>query len=358
MRRLEDYGWTTDNQVDWSSSELADYTPARVIADYGRQYKIAAPQELIAQLAGSLVHKLASTDMPKVGDWVAVELSDDDNIIHAVLPRSSEIARGHIGVHKTKQVVATNVDLALVVQPLDQDFSLERLERYIFQLSQQNIETVILLNKSDAAKDALSKQEEVSSLSVKSVILSAKFDSDVTTVEKLIPRGKTAVIMGSSGAGKSTLTNRLLGDEVQATAAIRERDGKGRHTTVHRELFVLPSGGMIIDTPGIRELQLWGDAADLAGAFPDIAAVIKNCKYSNCSHTVENDCAVTSGLKSGVIDKRRYKAYQNFAREIKALEDKRGAIAERRTAHSKAVAKRRRDRTLRYERDNDLSTLE
>ena len=252
MKTLQTYGWNDERTADWDARELGSYIPARVIADHGQQYKIATPDEISAQISGTLMHKLKTTDMPKIGDWVAVEINDETAIIHEVLPRASEIVRGHVGRMVDKQVIAANVDLAFIVQPLDHDFSPQRLERYIFQLSAQNIATVILLNKSDKALDASDKQQQLKSLDAETIIMSATNDSDLSDVERYITPGKTIVIMGSSGAGKSTLTNRLLGEDIQPTAAIRTKDSKGRHTTVHRELFVLPGGGMIIDTPGIR----------------------------------------------------------------------------------------------------------
>ncbi|MBI3889761.1 ribosome small subunit-dependent GTPase A, partial [Candidatus Saccharibacteria bacterium] len=275
MKTLKTYGWNDERANAWQESVHGTLLPGRIIADHGQYFKVATPHEVSAQLAGTLVHKSKTVDMPKIGDWVAVEMNDSTSaIIHSVLPRSSEIVRGHVGRQIDKQVIAANVDLAFIVQPLDNDFSPERLERYIFQLASQNIAVVILLNKADTSLDSVDKKAQLSDLAADIVVMSAREDTDLSAVEHFIAPGKTIVIMGSSGAGKSTLTNRLLGEEIQATAAIREKDSKGRHTTVHRELFVLPNGGMIIDTPGIRELQLWGDASDLEHLFPEIFAAI------------------------------------------------------------------------------------
>lgn len=355
MKTLETYGWTSTRAADWAAREHSTLMPARVVSDHGRHYKIVTPDEMPAQLAGVLVHKLATTDMPKIGDWVAVEMSDDQSAtIHEVLPRDNEIVRGHVGRMVDKQVVAANIDLAFIVQPLDHDFSPERLERYIFQLAAQHIRVVILLNKSDKALDATDKQQQLASLGVDTVIMSATTDNDLSAVEAYIAPGNTIVILGSSGAGKSTLTNRLMGEHVQATAAIRDKDSKGRHTTVHRELFVLPSGGMIIDTPGIRELQLWGNQADLEHTFPEIFAATRSCRYKNCSHAGEDGCAVASGLADGTIDPKRYRIYLGFKRELQTLEDRRGFITERRSQQTRESAKRRRQRTLRHDQDKSL----
>lgn len=346
MKTLQTYGWDDKRTTEWDSLHLESYIPARITADHGRHYKVAAPHEMSAQLAGVLTHKLETTNMPKIGDWVAIEVNSDNTaVIQQILPRTSEIVRGDAN-KSNKQVIAANIDLAFIVQPLDHDFSPSRLERYLFQLTTQGIETIILLNKADQADDALQKQSQLDSLNVKTIIMSALNDSDLSQVMEYIKPGKTIVIMGSSGAGKSTLTNRLMGEEIQATQPVREDDSRGRHTTVHRELFVLPGGGIIIDTPGIRELQLWGDLADLNLSFPEIAAAIEECFYPHCSHITEDRCAIKAGLENGSIDPKRYSAYNNLKHELEALIDRRGFVENRRSQQSRESFKRRRNRTL------------
>lgn len=356
MKTLQTYGWDTQRSTDWATREPSSLVPARVVSDHGRHYTVAAPDELPAQLAGTLMHKLTAVDMPKIGDWVAIESSDQHTaIIHEVLPRTNEIVRGHVGRMLDKQVIAANIDLAFIMQPLDHDFSPERLERYIFQLTTQHIQVVILLNKSDKALDAADKQSQLADLGVDTVIMSATNDNDLSGVLHYITPGKTIVIMGSSGAGKSTLINRLMGEEIQATAAIRSKDSKGRHTTVHRELFVLPGGGLIIDTPGIRELQLWGNQADLEYLFPEIYRAFSSCRYKNCSHTSEEGCAITAGLADATIDSKRYRIYLGFKQELQTLDDRRAFITERRSQQTRESAKRRRQRAMRGERDKSHS---
>lgn len=355
MNTLETYGWNAERTEDWERRDRGSYIPARVVSDHGRQYKVVTPIEMPAQLSGALVHKLNAVSMPKIGDWVAVEVDDGSAIIHEVLPRTNEIVRGQVGRIVDKQVVAANIDLAFIMQPLDHDFSPERLERYIFQLASQRIAVVILLNKSDKARDASEKQAQLAHFGVDTIIMSATKDKNLTAIESYIVPGKTIVILGSSGAGKSTLTNKLLGQDIQPTAAIREKDSKGRHTTVHRELFVLPGGGMIIDTPGIRELQLWGDEADLEHTFPEIFEAIRHCRYKNCSHSGEDGCAIVAGLADGTIDTKRYRIYVGFRQELQALDNRRGFIAERRSQQSRESIKRRRQRTIRNEQERSFS---
>jgi ribosome biogenesis GTPase len=352
MTSLETYGWDELRNATWQQLATPQYTPARVITDHGTRYKLATPSIVDAALAGSLAHKLPAHAMPKIGDWVTIEASSNHQVtIHAVLPRSSEIVRGQVGRRQDKQVVAANVDIAFIVQPLDHDFSPQRLERYLFQLAAQNIEVIILLNKADKVTDAADKQAELQTLGVETIILSALHDNDISVIERRIPAGKTAVFMGSSGAGKSTLTNRLLGEERQKTQEVREQDSKGRHTTVHRELFVLSSGGMVIDTPGIRELQLWGDYSDLEQAFPEIAAAIRSCHFPHCTHTNETGCAVKTGLADGSIDPVRFGRFENFKAELELLEKKRGFIDERKSLRTRETAKRQRARKQRADQD-------
>lgn len=354
MKTLQTYGWDADRTREWANLDFSEYTPARITADYGHRYKLVLPEEKSAHLSGALAHKLRATEMPKIGDWVAVEISDDQSvIIQHVMTRRNEIVRGRVGALIDKQVVAANVDVAFIMQPLDHDFSVERLERYLFQLASQDIEAIILLNKSDKVNDAEEKRGQLHNLDAQIITISALHDDDVSLIERHIPVGKTAVIIGSSGAGKSTLTNRLLGEDRQATQEIRERDSKGRHTTVHRELFALPGGGMMIDTPGIRELQLWGSVDDLALSFPEITKAMAECHYPNCSHTSEDRCGIQAGLAGGTIDPKRYKVYLNFKRELQNLVDKRGVISERRSQQARESVKRRRRRTLRAEQDKD-----
>lgn len=352
MTSLETYGWNTSWKAIWQQYANTSYTPARVVVDHGVHYKLATNNGIVdATLTGALAHKLAAYAMPKIGDWVAVETSPShQSTIQAILPRSTEIVRGQVGRRYDKQVVAANVDIAFIIQPLDHDFSPERLERYLFQLGAQHIKVIILLNKADTVTNAKDRQAELADLNTETIIISALHD-DINNIERHIPTGKTAVFMGSSGAGKSTLTNRLLRENRQATAAIREKDSKGRHTTVHRELFVLPGGGMVIDTPGIRELQLWGDYADLEQSFPEIAAAIRSCHFPHCTHTNETGCAVKEGLADGTIDPVRYKRFQNFKTELEQLDKKRGFINDRKDAWTRESIKRRRAHKQRADKE-------
>lgn len=355
MNTLQDYGWSESRIADWANQGFAGCRPARIIADFGNQYKIAMPDIAMARLLSASTYKMKVADIPKVGDWVAVETDLDGLItIKSILPRKSEIVRSGAGENIERQVMATNVDLAFIVQPLSHGFSIARIERFLFQLAIQDIEAVVLLNKSDQVDDVAIKRKEVESLGVKTITMSALYDDDLNKIKEYIQPGKTIVILGQSGAGKSTITNRLIGQEVQATQAIRKVDSRGRHTTVHRELFILPGGGLIIDTPGIRELQLWGDEDDLRLSFPEIAEAAAHCHYKNCSHVSEDRCAIRLGLSNGAIDTKRYAIYLNFEQELKKLKEKHNFITDRRAEWSRESIKRRRARIMRKDIDKDF----
>jgi len=304
---------------------------------------------IIAKLPDTAVSKLNNIDNPKVGDWVAIKRFGDKAAIEFILPRRNELFRRVAGVEIEKQIMVTNVDLAFIVQPLDHGFSLARIERFLFQLNNQNIETVVLLNKSDLVNDYEDLKHEVEGLGIKVIVLSALNDANLLEIRKYIKPRQTAVILGQSGAGKSTLLNKLVGDERQKTQSVRSLDNRGRHTTVHRELFLLPCGGLIIDTPGIRELQLWGDVDELNQVFPEIMSAISNCFYKNCSHTSEDRCAIKAGLNDGSIDSRRYSVYCNFKQELSRLSEKLKIIKDRQTDWSKLMAKKRRTRIIERE---------
>ncbi len=318
MNNLNGYGWDEYTAAAWQGNAIpASCIPARVTADFGSSLTVVTPAEKTAVLSGRLQHFGTPEAFPKVGDWVAVLASGDhDATIEAVLPRRSEIARRAAGNKAQKQIMAANVDVAFVLQALDNDFSPERLQRYLYQLSIGNITPVLVLNKADKTSNVQPYIDAVSSLGVRTIIASAATGQGVDEIRQAITAGKTAVLLGSSGVGKSTLTNLLLGRDTQATQAVRESDDTGRHTTSHRELFVLPNGGLLIDTPGIRELQLWGAEEDLDENFDDIAALAAACKYSNCRHGTEAGCRLQAALQSGELTRAHYQNYLKMKREL------------------------------------------
>jgi len=322
MNTFSSFGWTEANQLAWDSLNADGLTPARVVADFGTSLKIATPEIITAELSGKLAHYTSREETPKVGDWVAVAISDNNATIESVVLRSNEIARKVTGKRTLKQTLATNVDIAFVLLALDNDFSVERLNRFLYQLSVNSIEPVIVLNKADKTDDLQSYIDQLELLDLPIVVTTATEGVGIEAIASHIKPGKTAILLGSSGVGKSTITNKLLGREAQATNTIRESDSTGKHTTVHRELFILPNGGILIDTPGIRELQLWGTEEDLETNYSDIFELIAQCKYANCRHTSEQGCAVNAALADGTLDKKHYANYLKMKQELTKLAEK------------------------------------
>jgi ribosome biogenesis GTPase len=344
---LAQFGWTEEFDKKCEALALAGTQPARVIADFGTSLKVATPELTTAALSGKLAHYANREDVPKVGDWVAVRPSDFGNAtIEALVPRRNEIARKVAGKKAVKQTIAANVDVAFVILALDNDFSIERLKRFLYQLSIDAIRPVIVLNKADKTNDVDAYIEKLSSLELPIIVTTATEGAGIDQMLSYIPAGQTAVLLGSSGVGKSTLTNQLLGREAQATQAVRESDATGKHTTVHRELFTLPGGGLLIDTPGIRELQLWGTEEDLAENFDDVTALVSACKYRTCRHQHEEGCAVQAALQSGALSRSHYASYLKMKQELVSLKAKQMELAKRNNQRSKKSRKRRSEDDL------------
>lgn len=320
MIELSAYGWNDEWAQKWDSSMIDGLVPARVIADFGTSLKIATPKVMKAELSGRLAHYTDKESIPKIGDWVAVRLSDSGPaVIESVLPRRSEIARKAAGTQTKKQIIAANIDIAFVLLALDNDFSVERLKRFLYQLSIHAIEPVIVLNKADKVSDLEPFLQIIRPLNLPIIVTTASAGIGVSDISVRIPSQKTAILLGSSGVGKSTLTNALLQREAQATQEIRERDETGKHTTVHRELYVLENGGMIVDTPGIRELQLWGTQEDLDDHYQDVAILVQQCAYATCQHSTEDGCAVRAALQNGSLTRSHYASYLQMKSELTDL---------------------------------------
>ncbi len=342
MGDLSNYGWAKQHERDWAALDLPGLRPARVIADFGTSLKIALPEIVTAELSGKLAHYTKAEDSPKVADWVAVRLSDSGTAtVETVVMRANEIARKVAGKQTLKQIVATNVDVAFVLLALDNDFSVERLKRFLYQLSVNAIRPVIVLNKADKADDVASYVVQLEQLAIPIIISTAIEGSGVEEIASHIPKGATAILLGSSGVGKSTLTNKLLGRDAQQTKEVRTSDSTGMHTTVHRELFMLPNGGLLIDTPGVRELQLWGTEEDLVENYDDIIALAAHCKYTNCQHQNEQGCAIQEALTNGTLEKKHYDNYIKMKTELVALAERK---AERERNDNK---RRRKSNTMR-----------
>jgi ribosome biogenesis GTPase len=324
---LEKFGWNSYFESEFSRFAGEGVEPARVVlADRERFVVWSGSAEHETTVAGRLRYE--SDDWPTVGDWVALEAGTR---ISAVLPRQSVFSRKEAGAVTREQVIAANIDVLFVVTGLDGDFNLRRIERYLLLAWESGAKPVVVLNKADLCSNTTQAAADVQALAsgVPVAAISALHGSGVPEVEAHLTAGQTAAVTGSSGAGKSTLVNRLLGHERQRVQEVRADDSRGRHTTVRRELFLAPAGWLLIDTPGLRELQLWAASASVDLAFDDIAALAAQCRFRDCRHQGEPGCAVaTSG-----IDESRLASYAKLQRELAHLDrklDQRAAQDEKR----------------------------
>ncbi len=299
--------------------------PARIAADHGGAYEVwsqtgAGP----AQLAGRLRLEIEDAGLPCVGDWVALKEApgtDRTTIIDRVLARRTAFTRGAAGREVRAQVVAANVDLVFVVCGLDADFNVRRIERYLARIWASGAQPSVILNKADLCEDTAARAAEVEShaLGVPVHVISALRSEGIAAVRACIHDGMTVALVGSSGAGKSTLVNALLGEDRMPTGEVRARDGRGCHVTTHRQLVLLPGGGLLLDTPGMRELQLAGEEG-LDAVFEDIAALSARCRFRDCRHDAEPGCAVQQAVTSGALAPDRLEHYRKLEREAQAYE--------------------------------------
>lgn len=297
---------------------------ARIIAVYKGLWKVEAQNEQkLLKITGNM-HK--NGEFPVVGDWVY--LNDNEDIINEICERKTKLSRKEAGSRVVEQVLASNIDYVFIVSSLNDDFNIARLERYMTMVYESGASPVFILTKADVGEDIEGKVEELESISfgIPIHIVSIEDDASIEHLRKYFEKENTIGLVGSSGVGKSTLVNKLLGREIIKTASIREDDDKGRHTTTHRELFHLDKGA-IIDTPGMRELQLW--QGDLSNTFEDIEELAAKCKFSDCSHRNEPGCAVRNAIEIGQISEERYERYQKLNKELRYVENKRTMSAKR-----------------------------
>ncbi|EKE19576.1 MAG: GTPase [uncultured bacterium] len=334
---LKTLGWDLYSQSLQENTE--EENVARVAVENRGGYLLYAKiGELEGIVQGKFIRSAKDeTAYPKVGDWVSIEKLQGENkaIIKEILPRRSKISRKRAGEDIVEQIIATNIDIAFIVQGMDGDFNIGRLERYVAMAKEGECEPVILLNKSDLAPDAEDKMKQVQSAmpGMKIFLVSAINGTGIDQVRALIGKNETVVFVGSSGVGKSTLVNALLGLDLQKTQEVRLDDSRGRHTTTKRELIFLPSGGLLIDTPGMRELGLWASQEALRETFEDIEAFAQLCKFNDCDHTQSPGCAVLKALQEGKIDQERYNRFIKLSGSLdlfQAKKDRNNAQAEKR----------------------------
>jgi ribosome biogenesis GTPase len=330
---LHTLGWGDFFAQHFAQCEGDDLSPARVAREHRESYIILTESgELGAEVSGKLRHEARSrADFPAVGDWAEVSVRQDEKraTIHAVLPRKSSFSRKAVlaggkknsGGKTDEQVLAANIDTVFLVSGLDQDFNVRRIERYLTVAWDSGAAPVIILNKLDLCDDLVSYLQEVEAVAFDIPIhpICARDNEGVEELLQYLSPGKTVVFLGSSGVGKTTLINTLCGEERGKVQDVREDDSRGRHTTATRELMLLPSGAMVIDTPGMRGLQVWGDEDSLEQSFRDIAELAEQCRFGDCRHEAEPGCAVRQALADGTLDHKRFQNYLRLQKELAHL---------------------------------------
>jgi ribosome biogenesis GTPase len=319
---LQDLGW--DDGFAASLEPHDNCIPGRVSAQHRGEYDVLTERgELRAHVAGRLRHEASSGEnLPAVGDWVALR----ETTIHAVLPRRSAFLRKVAWSQTEAQVFAANVDTIFVVSGLDDDFSVRRLERYLTLAWESGASPVVVLTKADLCADPLARllEAEQVAVGVPAHVVSNMTGEGVDELEAYLAPAKTVALLGSSGVGKSSLANRLLGGEVQATMELAA-DGTGRHTTTTRQLLRLPTGALLVDTPGLREIQLWSADDGIQEAFADVDELAADCRFNDCAHMREPGCAVQAAIDKGRLPRERLQSYRALHRELRRLAAKQDA---------------------------------
>ena len=344
---IEFYGWSDALQTSFALFAAQGFLPARVTAHHRGLWRVVTTDgEIGARLSGRFVLDAAPGEHPVVGDWLAVSRppESDEAVIHALLPRQSAFVRRAVSGGGV-QVIAANVDVVFLVAALNADLNLRRLERYLVAARDSGAAPVIVLTKADLPADPAGEAMRVAGIGggAPVVTLSALTGDGLDGLAPWLRPGLTVALLGSSGAGKSTLLNALAGAELMDTGAVRDSDDRGRHTTTHRELFRLPGGALLVDTPGMREFGVLADDEALDASFADVAALLPNCRFRDCAHATEPGCAVLAALAQGSLSQERWSAYLKLQRELdfSARRDDPAAEAVHR-AHWKQIHKSQR----------------
>jgi ribosome biogenesis GTPase len=330
---IENYGWSDLLARDFAAHASEGHIPGRITVQHRDSYLVVTDDgELRGKISGRLLHEAEEGGYPAVGDWVALALNEADGgaTIHAVLPRRTAfVRRAVIDSSQGFQVIAANIDVAFVVTSLNADLNARRIERYLAAAWQSGARPVVVLTKADLSDDPQGLADEIATLAAGCLVLtvSARQGLGLDAVLAQLGAGETGVLIGSSGVGKSTLVNALLGEDRMAIDEIREGDDHGRHTTSHRQLILLPGGGLLLDTPGIREVGLVDAEEGVSLVFDDIERLIQDCRFNDCRHDNEPGCAIQAALESGVLDPARWDHFEKLGMEMAAAEAKAEQVA-------------------------------
>ncbi|MFA6408859.1 MAG: ribosome small subunit-dependent GTPase A [Gammaproteobacteria bacterium] len=319
-------GWNAKFQETFDNLKDTNLIPARIISeDKGSYVVMTATKEIRSKISGAYFYTAKTRiDLPVVGDWVAIQASGELAIIHTLLPRNTLLSRKASGENTEEQPLAANIDYVFIISGLDKNYNLRRIERYITLAWNSGAQPIIILNKVDLVNDnekldQIAHDIEAIACSLPVHFISSLNNEGLSALSSYFSNNKTVALLGSSGVGKSTLTNTLLGEVLQKTTSTRESDSKGRHTTTRRQLFQLSDGGMLIDTPGMRELQLWVDENTIDSSFSDIETLATNCRFRDCTHSHEVGCAVQEAIAQNTLSKNRLSNYLKMQREAKYL---------------------------------------
>jgi len=331
---LTTFGWSEFFEVNFKSYAGNGYTCGRVALEHKNFFRVYTQYgEVLAEISGKLRHEAVNRrDLPVVGDWVVIRSRPEHGrvTIHSVLPRRTSFARKIAGSRTEQQIVGANIDTVFLLTSLNQDFSLRRIERYLIMAWESGANPIIILSKSDLCDRVADAIDEVQAVArgVPIYAVSIVTGCGLQDIAQYFKRGHTVALLGSSGVGKSTLINHFAGVNRLKVQTVRESDDRGRHTTTHRELVLLPAGGIVLDTPGMRELQLWDNNESLQLVFDDIEALAGRCFFSDCRHQDEPRCAVRKALGEGTIDTGRYESYEKLQKELKYQARRRDKLSE------------------------------
>ncbi len=360
---LSDLGWSDALEAAFQPYKILGWVPARLMRETPINFGafLGDGEEIDAILCGRLWHKAScDADLPAVGDWVAIEPGGEssENVIREMLPRRTCFARKMPGNSSQAQIIGANVDVVCVVTDAGTDYNPRRMERYFTLIRRSGATPVVLINKTDLYSDADNQAAAAAIAALCDAahvhLTSALNGEGLKILKKHLQPGITLCIVGSSGVGKSTIVNQLYGEDWQWTSHVNARTGKGRHTTTSRELVPLPGGGLLIDNPGMREIQMWTDEATLRESFADVEALASNCRFADCGHRNDLGCAIRAAVDSGRLDAARYTSFLNLEQEIETLErrtKKRHMAVERWAKRNHRVKARNLEDRIQIEKD-------